>query len=290
MNRDAPDDDGAFRFYDGDYPSLEIGVAGADEVRRLAAIGLLGDVPFYRTLAVESGGPVLEIGCGTGRLAIPMARAGVAVWAVDSAPAMLAQLAAKLAREPAAVRDRIAVVHGDAVALDLPDRGRFALAILPFNVAMLVADAGQRRRLLAAVVSHLAPGGRLALDVMNPLALDTTADTKGVPSEPRFNPLTATTYIKMSLADAVDGDGVQRVYGWYGELRPDGGVTLTEYGFRWRMIGRDEVEAMLAEAGLTVERVSGDFEGTPWTPDSRRIVVTAKVMAQGETFQPLARR
>jgi SAM-dependent methyltransferase len=275
MNRDVPDRDGSILYYDGDYPSLEIGEPRAEEVARLARIGILGDVAFYREQAARTGGPVLEIGCGTGRLTIPLARMGLEVAAVDASPGMLEQLRAKLDAEPAEVRARVEVVQADAAALSLARRD-FALAVLPFNVLMLIADFEAERRALAGVAAHLAPGGRLALDVMNPLTLPMEADNQPVPSEPRRNPRTGNPYVKNSRNSRLDADQRQRIYGWYDELLPDGERTICDFSFHWRMIFRWELELMLAGAGFAPRRVAGDFEDADWGVDSPRIVVTAE--------------
>lgn len=277
MNRDAPDSDGAIRYYDGDYPSLELDPPRAGAVQRLAAIGLLGDVAFYRTLAEQAGGPVLEIGCGTGRLTIPMARAGAAVWGVDSSAAMLDRLTRRLEREPAAVRERITLIHGDALGLELGvDRGAFPLVLLPFNLLMLQPGAGAAERLLTVAVACLAPGGRLALDVMNPLVLSAAAERSGIPSPPLTDPWTGAAYLKITLAGPVDADGEQRVHGWYEALGDDGRSARTDFAFRWRMIPRPRLERLLADAGLSIDGMAGDFDGAPWQPDSRRMVVVAR--------------
>ncbi|HYH23396.1 MAG TPA: class I SAM-dependent methyltransferase [Azospirillum sp.] len=274
MNHDVPDRDGAILYYDGDYPSLEIGEPRAEDVARLARIGILGDVAFYKEQAARTGGPVLEIGCGTGRLTIPLARMGLEVTALDASPAMLEQLRAKLAAEPAEVRARVDLVQADASALSLARRD-FALAALPFNVLMLIADFDAERRTLAGVAAHLAPGGRLALDVMNPLTLALEADNRPVPSEARRNPLTGNPYVKNSRNTRLDEHQRQRVHGWYDELLPDGERTICDFSFHWRLIFRWELELMLAEAGLTPTRVAGDFEDADWGVDSARTVVSA---------------
>lgn len=275
MNPDTPDEDGSVVYYDADYPSLELGPAAAAEVEALARIGLLGDVSFYLDQALAGGGPVLEIGCGTGRLSIPLARAGHEVWAVDVSAGMLAQLQAKLAEEPEAVRQRVHVVRQDAAALDLAEC-RPALAILPFNLLMLVPDPAAERRILASVARHLVPGGRLVLDVMNPAVLPQDADPRPSPSRPRRNPRTGNPYVRHAQAAAVDGLGVQLLSGWYDELLPDGGIRTTRFGFAWRMIGRGELDAMLVEAGFMPEEVHGDFAGARFAPTSSRIVVAAR--------------
>lgn len=278
MNRDVPDDDACIRFYDGDYPSLEIGEVSPAAVVRLERMGILGDVAFYKDLAARTGGPALEVGCGTGRLTIPLARLGLEVWAVDVSAGMLGQLRAKLEREDPGVRARVHVVRQDAEALDLPARG-FALAVMPFNLLMMIPDAAGERRTLAAVAAHLAPGGRLALDVMNPATLPMGADRCPAPSEPWIAPHSGCRYVRYAMNTALDAGQCQTIRGWYDELLPDGAVRTSDFAFRWRMIVRDELEAMLAGAGLAVECLAGDFEGAAWTPLSRRTVVTARLAA-----------
>jgi SAM-dependent methyltransferase len=278
MNRDVPDCDGSILYYDGDYPSLELGAPTAETVRTLARMGLLGDIPFYLEQAVATGGPVLELGCGTGRLAIPLARAGLEVWALDSSAAMLDQLRTKLAAEPQEVRARIRILRQDATALDLPVRD-IRFAALPFNMLMLIIDAEAQRRTLTAVARHLAPGGTVALDVMNPLTLPLEADRTPSPSEPRRNPRNGNSYIRRALADALDDRQCQHLHGWYEELLPDGSIRKTDFAFTWRMIFRSELQRIMEEAGLTPESIAGDFQNSPWTVESRRIVVTARYMA-----------
>ena len=287
MNYDTPGDDASILYYDADYPSLEIGPARSEDAAALARIGLLGDVAFYRERAVASGGPVLEIGCGTGRLTIPMARAGVEVWAVDSSGAMLDQLRAKLADEPPDVRARIRVVHQEASTLALPACAA-ALVILPFNLLMLIPDGEQERRALCAAARHLRPGGSFALDVMNPATLPQQADSAPAPSQPRRNRLSGNPYIRHAQTSATDSRQVQRISGWYDELLPDGGIRTTGFAFDWRMIGRPQLEDLLRTTGFAVERITGDFDGADWTIDSRRIVVTGRHLPPNAGLEPAA--
>ncbi len=275
MNSDTPADDASIVYYDADYPSLEIGGARVEDVAALARMGLLGDVAFYLERARASGGPVLEIGCGTGRVTIPLARAGLEVWAVDVSGAMLDQLRAKLAAEPPEVRARVRLVQQDATALDLP--GFVArLAILPFNLLMLIPDLSPERNPLAAAARHLAPGGGFALDIMNPATLPWEADPVPVQSQPRRNPATGNPYVRHAQASAVDSRGVQRLAGWYDELLPDNAIRTTRFAFDWRMIDRARLETLVADAGLALDGIAGDFDGAPWTGDSRRIVATGR--------------
>jgi SAM-dependent methyltransferase len=124
------------------------------------------DIPFYVDLALESGGPVLEMGVGSGRVAVPMALAGIAVTGVDPSEVMLDIAWAKAL----AHRTPLRLVRGDM--LDPPDVGRFRLAIVPFRAFLHLHDDGQRLRALRGLYDALEPGGRLAFDVFHPDELD----------------------------------------------------------------------------------------------------------------------
>ena len=134
-------------YYDGDYADL---LGGAD-------------IAFYRRLAETSGGPVLEMGCGTGRVLLPIARAGVAAHGMDASEAMLDQFRATLRAEPDEVRGRVALVQGDIRSLDLGRR--FPLVIAAGNVPHSFLERRDQRAWLANARRHLAPGGALCFDV-----------------------------------------------------------------------------------------------------------------------------
>jgi SAM-dependent methyltransferase len=124
------------------------------------------DIPFYVDLAVRSAGPVLEVGVGSGRVAVPTALAGISVVGIDSSPAML-----ELARRrgaPHAIDLRL--VEADMRAL--PDLGRFALVTIPFRALLHLSTDDERRDVLGAMLERLEPGGRLAFDVFHPDAED----------------------------------------------------------------------------------------------------------------------
>jgi len=121
-----------------------------------------GDIGFYVDLALESGGPVLEIGVGSGRVAVPTALAGLRVVGLDSSPAMLALAAAKAA----AVGVSLDLHLGDMRAP--PRLGRFPLVTVPFRALLHLRDDRERLAVLRALRRRLEPGGRLAFDVFHP--------------------------------------------------------------------------------------------------------------------------
>ena len=123
---------------------------------------LVADIPLYVEEARRSGGPVLELACGTGRLAIPIAQSGVEIVGLDISPSMLAH--ARTKAEAAGVK--IEFVVGDCRDFDLGRR--FALIFTAFNSMQHLRDYASQAALFACVRRHLAEGGRSILDVFNP--------------------------------------------------------------------------------------------------------------------------
>ncbi len=140
----------------------------------------LVDLDFYLDLAKKNGGPVLEIGCGTGRVLTPIARAGLDIWGVDVSAAMLAILKQKIRVEPEAVKARVRVAEGDMRRFDLGVQ--FPLAIMPFRAMQHMATVDDQIAALATAKRHLSGDGLLVFDVFNP-KLDLIA--AGVGSEIR---------------------------------------------------------------------------------------------------------
>jgi SAM-dependent methyltransferase len=132
------------------------------------------DVDFYVEEAVAAGGPVIELGVGTGRIAVPVAAAGITVIGVDSSPAMLQVCSERAAA--AGVGDRLDLRLGDL--RDPPVTERVGLVTCPFRAYLHLADDLERRHALARARELLLPGGRLVFDVFTP-GVDDIASTHG---------------------------------------------------------------------------------------------------------------
>ena len=126
------------------------------------------DVRFYATLADERGGPILDLGCGTGRLMLPLLRAGHLVVGVDRASAMLARAALRLGRLAPRARRRGLLLRGDLRRL--PAARRFQFAIAAFHTIQHLATDRELTRFFAEVAGVLAPGGWFAFDTFAPNA------------------------------------------------------------------------------------------------------------------------
>ena len=117
-----------------------------------------GDVEFYVDEALAANGPVLELGCGTGRVLIPIARAGVTIEGLDGSPNMLARCREKLAVEPPTVQARVTLHEGDMRAFDL--RKQFALITIPFRPFQHLITVEEQLDCLRCIHEHLTADGR----------------------------------------------------------------------------------------------------------------------------------
>jgi SAM-dependent methyltransferase len=127
------------------------------------------DIAFYQAQAERWAGPggaALELACGSGRVALPLARAGHRITAIDSSKAMLEDLGQRLESEPAPVRDRVEPIQQDIRRFKLDRLFRFIY--LPFNTMLLLAQAHERQAMLERVREHLAPSGAFAFDIFTP--------------------------------------------------------------------------------------------------------------------------
>lgn len=199
------------------------------------------DIPFYVELALAAGGRVLEIGVGSGRIAVPVALAGFPVVGVDSSRVML-----DLARERAAPhRIDLELVRADM--RDLPELGRFALVLVPFRAFLHLRDDAERLAVLRGLLGRLEPGGVLAFDVFHPDRED-IAEThdRWIEREPGISEHASWDEAGRRLVLSVRADSVE-----------------AEMELWW--IAPREWRRLLEEAGFTDIRAYGWFDRRPLT-------------------------
>lgn len=127
------------------------------------------DIAFYLAKAKELGGPVLELGCGTGRVSIPLAEDGNEIWALDLSDEMLAQLRGKLKQLSAPAIQRLHIVHESMVGFDLGRK--FDLIIVPFRAFQALADRTEQETCLECIKKHLSDRGQFIMHVFKPKAV-----------------------------------------------------------------------------------------------------------------------
>jgi len=226
------------------------------------------DIDLYLGFARKTGGPILDLGVGSARLAIPLARAGFHVTGVDISPEML-----DIGRErvaAAGLNDRIQLLQADFIAPPVGDG--FALAYCGYNAFLHLIEGAEQMRALQNWRALLRPGGLLVLDVENPQleALAGLSETLEL-EEALIEPETGRAVRKYSAAWADLPDQVlylRRVY------ETDDG--RWETSFRVRILFQRELALLLACAGFSDMRFYGDYDLTPWEPDSLRLIAVAQ--------------
>ncbi len=243
------------------------------------AQGVPGDVEFFLGLAKgaeAAGHPVLELATGTGRVAIPIARAGVRVVGLDASKEMLAQ-----ATEKSSDLGNVRWVEGDMEAFDLPEK--FGLAFIPFRSFQHLLTVQAQIACLECVHRHLVPGGRLALDVFNPdivIMGQWLGEKRGGLQKRRDDYVSPRTERLVKAWETRDyHPGNQEVESTFidEELDDDGVVVSKVYrGLRLRYAFRYEMEHLLARTGFEIEDLFGDCYGGPFTDTSPEMVFVAR--------------
>jgi SAM-dependent methyltransferase len=219
---------------------------------------------------------VLEYGIGNGRIALPIARHGVAVVGVDHSRPMLDHLRDRLRSEPPDVRRRVRAVRGDMRRVRLGKR--FPLVIAPFNAALHLYTRPDVERFLACVRAHLAPRGRFVVDLSTPPLEDLARPPSKPFHAPRFRHPSAGVMVKNR--EWFDYDPVRQVLFVTMDFEPVSGAEQAwSTPLAHRQFFPQEWEALLHYNGFAVEKVEGDFHGGPLTRESDVMVWHARRQA-----------
>jgi SAM-dependent methyltransferase len=225
------------------------------------------DVHFYRTLAGDRGGPILDLGCGTGRLMVPLLRDGHQVVGADRAPAMLDRAASRLRRLGAAGRRRALLIRGDLRALPLAPR--FAFAVAAFNTVQHCETDADLLRFFRGVAAALVPGGWLAFDTFAPE--QRFVDRRGRSGQTRFRDPRSGRPMIYSESHRLEAgrDGPILAMTFHYQRAPGRGGPVgrgRRLYLRHRLLQPAEVQSRLEQAGLSLIATWGGFDGRPLDP------------------------
>jgi SAM-dependent methyltransferase len=237
------------------------------------------DAGFWHSVAAGCGGPLLELGCGTGRVLVPLARAGFEVTGLDRSSEMLARCRAKLEAESHEVRRRVTLVEADMTSFDLGRR--FATITCPFGGFQQLRTVKQQLACLDLCRSYLLPGGTLVLDLPNPdPAPAAYAGDQAAGGE--------------ATAELVDWSGGRRIRWWvtvtgyeraeqwnecemtFEVIEPGGATQRFTETISLRYIFRYELEHLLVRAGFCVVALYGDYHRSPFGDGSPAMIATAQ--------------
>jgi SAM-dependent methyltransferase len=219
------------------------------------------DVTFWVDAARESGGPVLEVGCGTGRVLLPTARAGVEITGLDLSQRMLAVLRKRLQAESAETQTRVRLVEGDMRDFDLGQT--FALVTIPFRPFQHLLSVDDQIACLRTIRRHLRPGGRLILDLFNPslpALLDDSRAQEQAPEPEVLMPDGRRFYRTWRRTGIDHYHQVQQVEMYYYVTHPDGRQERGVHAFPMRWLYRFEAEHLLIRCGFELEHLYADYE------------------------------
>ena len=223
------------------------------------------DVSFFVEAAQIAGQPVLEVGCGTGRVLIPTARAGVVVTGLDLSTHMLGICRGRLLQEPLEVQERVNLQQADMRDFDLGQT--FNLITLPFRPFQLLTTVEDQIACLKTIHRHLAPGGRLILDLFNPALDYITRDNIGqeMGEEPPFVTEDGRTVVRRHKITSRDYlNQTFDVEALYYITHSNGTEETSIHAFTMRYIFRFEAEHLLARCGFAIEHLYADYEKQPY--------------------------
>jgi len=236
-----------------------------------------GDVDFYLHFCREAGGPVLELGCGTGRVLIPIAREGHQITGLDLSEFMLDICRAKMQKEPEEVRQKIELVQGNMTEFDL--NKSYSLAIIPFRPFQHLIKASDHLACLKAIFRHLKPGGRFILDIFNPglEILSRHPQREAHEDIPEFELPDGRKLRRTTQVTAIDrAEQYMDIEFTYYLTMADGTGKLIIQTFPFRYLFRYEVEHLLARCGFKIIDLFGDYDFRPYTGASPEMLFLAE--------------
>ena len=230
------------------------------------------DVPFWRTLAVQAGGRVLELGCGTGRISLPLARAGVSLVGIDRSEPMLVRARTRVRRSRLHASARL--VRGDIRFLPFRQAPPFSMVMAPYGLLQsllrerdLVATLGEVRRVLR-------PGGTFGLELVADL-----------PSWEEYRKRVSLTGWRgrrggahVTLVETVRQDRKRRLTIFDQEFteRRGGRRHAHRFSLTFRTLSVPQMVRRLERAGFEITALLGDYRGGPWDPRADVWVILAK--------------
>ena len=226
----------------------------------------LDDLPFYLSMAREVGGSVLELGCGTGRITIPLAQAGIAITGLDIVPGMLARAQKKAQNLP--------VQWIEADIRDFHLGKRFDLIYTTGSVFQHLVERDEQEMMFACVHEHISSTGLFVIDLLYPSrgSLEDSEEqdwysyeneegqTVKVTGTDQYDPIRQIKH-ETAYRRGIDGEGRE----WVKQAR-----------FTLRVIYPQEMEALLHYNGFRITHCYGGWDRSPLTPESQNMIYVCK--------------
>ena len=231
------------------------------------------DVPFWRRVAIAAGGPVLELGCGTGRVSLPLARAGVTLIGIDRSAPMLARARKQILKSsnPQILKSlRLRLVRGDIRALPFAG-GAFSMVLAPYGILQSLIRPRDLTATLASVARVIAAGGTFGIDL--------------VPDVPKWREYENRVQLRgrargaqLTLIESVRQDPGRHLTTFEQKYVERKGKATREHRFdlTFRTLSVRQMTGQLERAGFRVDAVLGDYRGRPWDDRADVWIILAK--------------
>lgn len=222
-----------------------------------------GDIDFYLCEARKTPGPVLELGCGTGRVLVAIANAGIEVYGLDISESMLQIARTKFSRTNSGEAGSVVLLRADMRQFKIAER--FSLVIIPFRSFQYLLNPSDQRMALDCIHRHMKNGGKLIFNICQPKAREFASDLAPDRSPMKLLarvPLPGgKTILRVWNSQSISPDEQRIEYELrFEEMSPDGRLICRHNMFsQMRYTGRYEMEHLLELAGFKVEKLYGGF-------------------------------
>jgi SAM-dependent methyltransferase len=259
------------------------------------------DIPFWRNLALQAGGPVLELGCGTGRITIPLGRAGVSIVGVDRSEPMLARARQRIRR--ARLGGRVRLIRGDIrhlpfIATQQPHRsssgsaptggGGFSLVVAPYGVLQSLLRERDLATTLEAVADVLQPGAMFGLELV--ADLPSWKEYKKRVSLSGWRGARGGAHV--TLVETVRQDPARHLTTFYQKYSAGRGSRrrIHTFALTFRTLSVPQMTNRLRKAGFEITALLGDYRGGPWDPRADVWMILARRPLNSARVGPLPLR
>lgn len=238
------------------------------------------DLPMWQVLTETVSGPLLEVGCGTGRLLLPLAEAGHRLTGIDLSEVALSAVRARL--EATGLTEQVIIYQADMRTFDLPTKD-FALAFLPLNTFMHCHTVEDQLATLQTINEHLRPSGKLVIDLFYPdPTMLAEADGRLYFEAEVVDTLTERTVQWFWRHDIDLAEQMRHLTYVLDEIGAEGLVRRTQLAFSLRFVYRYEMELLLRSSGFSVETIYGSYGMEPFDNHSPRMIFVAQKERDGK--------
>lgn len=235
---------------------------------------LTHDLEMYSHFAEQTGGPIFDIGCGTGRVMLHLASEGYTVAGVDTSRVMLERGRRKL-KNRVDLHDLVTYYEGDALTFTAPQQ--YPLVLIPYNGLMHFRTPADQRALIAHAADFMTPDGLLVIDLPNAGESFGTVDDSAVTLERSFvEPETGHFVMQQSVSQMNRTDQLQTVTWIYDEVSENNVLKRTVSPILLRYVFPTEMDLLLEVCGLRRVQRYGDYERGPFEEECPRLIVVAR--------------